>query len=137
MSTLDKDREASVTHQNAGVEHIQNGSFALAERELEQAVALDPDNHAAAYLLGQAYEEQKKPEKAADAYEKAVKYADKEAMYHYKAGKVLLDLGCASHNAMWEANHLLLFAASREWLASGTVNGIRNGVVTMGYPKSE
>ena len=51
--------------------------------------------------------------------------------------KVLLDLGCASHNAMWEANHLLLFAASREWLASGTVNGIRNGVVTMGYPKSE
>lgn len=51
--------------------------------------------------------------------------------------KVLLDLGCASHNALWEANHLLLFAASREWLMSGTVNGTRNGVVTMGYPKSE
>ena len=51
--------------------------------------------------------------------------------------KVLLDLGCASHNALWEANHLLLFAASRQWLTSGTVNGTRHGVVTMGHPKSE
>ena len=51
--------------------------------------------------------------------------------------KVLLDLGCASHNAMWEANHLLLFAASRDWLTSGTVNGASHGLVTMGYPKPE
>ena len=28
--------------------------------------------------------------------------------------KIFLDLGCASHNAMWETNHLLLFEASRE-----------------------
>ncbi len=39
--------------------------------------------------------------------------------------KVLVDLGCASHNAMWESNHLLLFRASLEWLTSGTVNGAR------------
>jgi len=51
--------------------------------------------------------------------------------------KVLLDLGCASHNAMWETNHLLLFAASRDWLTTGTVNGARHGPVTMGYPKPE
>ena len=42
--------------------------------------------------------------------------------------KVLVDLGCASHNAMWERNHLLLFEASREWLTSGTVNGSSAGV---------
>ena len=33
--------------------------------------------------------------------------------------KVLIDLGCSSHNAMWEKNHLLLFSASLEWLKDG------------------
>jgi pimeloyl-ACP methyl ester carboxylesterase len=47
--------------------------------------------------------------------------------------KILLDLGCASHNAMWEKNHLLLFRASLEWLDKGTVNGVKDGVVKMGY----
>jgi pimeloyl-ACP methyl ester carboxylesterase len=47
--------------------------------------------------------------------------------------KVLLDLGCSSHNAMWEKNHLLLFRASLEWLEKGTVNGAKDGVVKMGY----
>ena len=47
--------------------------------------------------------------------------------------KVLLDLGCSSHNAMWEANHLLLFRASLEWLTAGTVEGMAQGVVKLGY----
>jgi pimeloyl-ACP methyl ester carboxylesterase len=47
--------------------------------------------------------------------------------------KVLLDLGCASHNAMWETNHLLLFRASLEWLTAGTVEGMANGTVRLGY----
>lgn len=47
--------------------------------------------------------------------------------------KVLVDLGCSSHNAMWERNHLLLFRASLEWLTSGTVNGAKEGVVKVGY----
>ena len=50
--------------------------------------------------------------------------------------KVLVDLGCSSHNAMWEANHLLMFKASLDWLTTGAVGGVRNGVVTLGYPKS-
>jgi hypothetical protein len=50
--------------------------------------------------------------------------------------KVLVDLGCSSHNAMWEANHLVMFNASLEWLVSGTVNESRNGVIKLGYPKS-
>jgi pimeloyl-ACP methyl ester carboxylesterase len=49
------------------------------------------------------------------------------------ASKVYVDLGCASHYAMWERNHGLLFRASLEWLQQGTVNGIDNGMLQMGY----
>ncbi len=49
------------------------------------------------------------------------------------AEKVYLDLGCASHNALWERNHLLLFAASLEWFGKGTVNGASSGEVRAGY----
>jgi len=45
----------------------------------------------------------------------------------------LLDLGCSSHNAMWETNHLVLFRASLEWLTAGTVQGMAQGVVRLGY----
>jgi pimeloyl-ACP methyl ester carboxylesterase len=47
--------------------------------------------------------------------------------------KVLVDLGCSSHNAMWETNHGVLFAASLEWLTKGTVNGMTQGIVKLGY----
>jgi pimeloyl-ACP methyl ester carboxylesterase len=47
--------------------------------------------------------------------------------------KVLIDLGCASHSPMWEGVHGLLFAASLEWLRSGTVNGEPEGEIRMGY----
>lgn len=47
--------------------------------------------------------------------------------------KVLIDLGCASHAAMWERVAGQLFAASLEWLQSGTVQGMKQGVVRLGY----
>ena len=47
--------------------------------------------------------------------------------------KVLIDLGCASHNAMWERVHGLMFAASLEWLESTTIDGTSQGVVRLGY----
>lgn len=47
--------------------------------------------------------------------------------------KVFVDLGCSSHNAMWEKNHLLLFQASLEWLAKGTVTGKQEGMIQLGY----
>ncbi|MDP2285346.1 MAG: alpha/beta hydrolase, partial [Pseudohongiella sp.] len=47
--------------------------------------------------------------------------------------KVLLDLGCASHNAMWELNAPLLFDASLQWLRDGSVDGQTTGVVRKGY----
>jgi pimeloyl-ACP methyl ester carboxylesterase len=47
--------------------------------------------------------------------------------------KVFIDLACSSHNAMWEKNHLLLFGASLEWLSKGTVNGLEQGTLKLGY----
>jgi pimeloyl-ACP methyl ester carboxylesterase len=47
--------------------------------------------------------------------------------------KVMIDLGCSSHNAMWERNHTALFRASLEWLEKGSVNGSSSGVVRLGY----
>jgi pimeloyl-ACP methyl ester carboxylesterase len=47
--------------------------------------------------------------------------------------KVFVDLGCSSHNAMWERNHLLLFRASLEWLTQATVNGAKEGMLRVGY----
>jgi pimeloyl-ACP methyl ester carboxylesterase len=49
------------------------------------------------------------------------------------AKKVLIDLACSSHNAMWEKNHLLLFQSSLEWLTKGTVNGKDSGMMRLGY----
>lgn len=49
------------------------------------------------------------------------------------ASKVYLDLGCASHNAMWERVHGTVFDASLEWLERGTVDGMTQGVLRKGY----
>jgi pimeloyl-ACP methyl ester carboxylesterase len=50
--------------------------------------------------------------------------------------KVFVDLGCSSHNAMWERNHQLLFRASLEWLTQTAVNGKQEGMMQMGYTDS-
>jgi len=47
--------------------------------------------------------------------------------------KVFIDLACSSHNALWEKNHLLLFDASRQWPATGAVNGVKTGTLRLGY----
>ncbi|MGD1071526.1 MAG: alpha/beta fold hydrolase [Bryobacteraceae bacterium] len=47
--------------------------------------------------------------------------------------KIFADLACSSHNALWEKNRLLLFRASLEWLTKGTVNGVEQGSVRLGY----
>jgi len=49
------------------------------------------------------------------------------------AQKVIVDLACSSHNAMWEKNRQLLFEASREWLKDGKVNGLSTGEVKLDY----
>jgi pimeloyl-ACP methyl ester carboxylesterase len=51
--------------------------------------------------------------------------------------KVLVDLACSSHNAMWEANHTLMFKASLDWLTTGSVGGTKNGILRLGYEKEQ
>jgi len=47
--------------------------------------------------------------------------------------KLLIDLACSSHNAMWEKNRLLMFKASLDWLTTGSVNGMKEGTLRLGY----
>lgn len=47
--------------------------------------------------------------------------------------KVFIEMACSSHNAMWEAHHLLLFEASLEWLRDGKVNGVSQGELKRGF----
>ncbi len=47
--------------------------------------------------------------------------------------KVMIDLGCSSHLAMWEKNHTVLFRASLEWLERTSVNGTKEGILKLGY----
>lgn len=76
-------------------------------------------------MIAGAHDKQVPPERVRAAYD------DSGA-----GDKVLIDLGCSSHNAMWETNHAVMFNASLEWLMHGTVNGMKTGVLKLGYPKS-
>ena len=71
----------------------------------------------------------------AAAHDKQVSPESVKALYADLGSrqKVYVDLACSSHNALWEKNHLLLFQASLEWLAQGTVNGSKEGTVRLGY----
>jgi pimeloyl-ACP methyl ester carboxylesterase len=97
--------------------------------------AQNPDKVARLVLLAPAYN------RSPDQYEESVKKALWRAVLESdpvgatlgSKSKVLVDLACSSHNAMWEKNHRLLFQASLEWLTKGTVNGAEQGVVRLGY----
>jgi len=73
-------------------------------------------------MVSGAYDKQVPTERVRDLY------ADLGAKQ-----KVFVDLACSSHNAMWEKNHVLLFRASLEWLTKGTVNGMGQGAIRLGY----
>ena len=75
-----------------------------------------------ALMVTGAHDKQVAPERVRDLY------ADLGSKQ-----KVIIDLACSSHNAMWEKNHLLLFRASLEWLVKGTVNGMEQGALRLGY----
>jgi pimeloyl-ACP methyl ester carboxylesterase len=46
--------------------------------------------------------------------------------------KVLIDLACSSHRAIWETNHLVMFQASAEWLKKSSVQNASKGVIKLG-----
>jgi pimeloyl-ACP methyl ester carboxylesterase len=71
----------------------------------------------------------------AGAHDKQVDPARVRELYEDYGGKqkVMIDLACASHNAMWEKAHAQLFKASLEWIEKGTVNGMPSGIIKAGY----
>lgn len=73
-------------------------------------------------MIAGAHDKQVPPERVRDLY------ADLGSTQ-----KVFVDLACSGHNAMWERNHALLFAASLEWLQKGTYNGQSKGEFKLGY----
>src|SRR5580765_1357912 len=83
-------------------------------------------NQTPTLMVSGAHDKQVSPERVREYY------ADLGAQ-----DKVFVDLACSSHNAMWERNHLLLFQASLEWFQQGTVNGVKNGMLKMGYDKDQ
>jgi tetratricopeptide (TPR) repeat protein len=91
--TCDQQKQKAIKHMNLGVEAANSQSFATAEKELETAMSLDPENHRAAYALGQVYIEQRKWEQAEGALETAVKFNPRDAMYQYHLGHARYELG--------------------------------------------
>lgn len=49
--------------------------------------------------------------------------------------KVLINLACSSHRALWESNHSHLFKASLEWLKASSVMGQSKGILRLGDAK--
>jgi tetratricopeptide (TPR) repeat protein len=85
--TCDSNKKESILRMNQGVDAAKAKAFGQAERELEAATTLHPANHQAAFALGQVYADQKKWEKAIDAFSLAVKHHGGDAMYHYRLGQ--------------------------------------------------
>lgn len=89
--TCDQNKKESIVRMNAGIDNAKARAFGQAEKELEAAVSLDQSNHQAAYALGQVYADQKKWDKAADAFSLALKSFSDDTMYHYKLGQALFE----------------------------------------------
>jgi pimeloyl-ACP methyl ester carboxylesterase len=83
-------------------------------------------NQTPTLMVAGAFDKQVSPDRVRELY------ADLGAQ-----DKVFADLACSSHNAMWEANHALMFKASLDWLTTGSVAGTKNGMLRLGYDKEQ
>ncbi|MFH0903060.1 MAG: tetratricopeptide repeat protein [Pseudomonadota bacterium] len=90
--TCSQRKRESIQHMNQGVESAVSQSYATAQRELELAMTLDPENHRAAFQLGQVYLQQKQWDKAVDVLTTAIKYQNGDPMYHYHLGHAYLEV---------------------------------------------
>jgi tetratricopeptide (TPR) repeat protein len=89
--TCSREKKESVERLNAGVGFAKARNFPAAAKELEAAVTLDPQNHEAAFALGQVYADDKKWDKAIDAFSAAAKYNPEDAMYRYRLGQAYFE----------------------------------------------
>jgi len=91
--TCSRDKKESIEHLNAGINFAKARNLPAAAKELETAVALDPTNHEASFALGQVYADEKKWDKAIDAFSLAAKHVQDDAMYRYKLGNAYFEAG--------------------------------------------
>ena len=130
----DADKRQSIEHSNRGVELLTKQSASEATKEFEMALQLDPQNQLAAYNLGQLLAQsadgkcRQAPgskectelnEKAANAFQQAVKNNDQDAMYVYKLGnaqfeagkldaaRVSLEKAISLNKRLFKAHHIL------------------------------
>jgi tetratricopeptide (TPR) repeat protein len=84
--TCDQQKKESINRLNKGVDFFHVKAYPAAEQEFQAATTLDPENHVAAYELGQVFAAEKKWDRAIDAYAQAVKHNERNEMYHYYLG---------------------------------------------------
>jgi tetratricopeptide (TPR) repeat protein len=80
-------------HFDAGTAAFQQGNYALAITELQQAATLDPSQDVILAKLGDAYAANKQADEAADAYQKAIAIRPDAAGYHNNLGNVFARAG--------------------------------------------
>ena len=91
--TCSREKKESIERLNAGITFAKARNLSAAAKELEAAVTLDPTNHEAAFNLGQVYADEKKWDKAIDAFSQAAKHLPDDAMYRYKLGYAYFEAG--------------------------------------------
>ena len=81
-----KDRNTSITHQNACVQAHGKKQYDTAINECEKAVAAMRSNHMAWYTMADSYAKRNNWKDSVSAFEKAVGARDSEPMYHQALG---------------------------------------------------
>ena len=86
-----QERIKAIELANRGAEAFKNNLYDTAEKDLKQAIQVDPTYEIAHYNLGKVYQKQRKWDKAAEAFEAAVQRSPKNANYQYDLGEAYLE----------------------------------------------
>ncbi len=86
-----QERIKAIELANRGAEAFKNNLYDTAEKDLKQAIQVDPTYEIAHYNLGKVYQKQRKWDKAAEAFEAAAQRSPKNANYQYDLGEAYLE----------------------------------------------
>jgi Tfp pilus assembly protein PilF len=86
-----QERIKAIELANRGAEAFKNNLYDTAEKDLKQAIQVDPSYEIAHYNLGKVYQKQRKWDKAAEAFEAAVQRSPNNANYQYDLGEAYLE----------------------------------------------
>jgi Tfp pilus assembly protein PilF len=86
-----QERIKAIELANRGTEEFKNSLFDSAEKDLKQAIQMDPTYEIAYYNLGKVYQKQRKWDKASESFEAAVQRAPNNGNYQYDLGEAYLE----------------------------------------------